>query len=73
VVFAVEPTVIVVVLELISAAVILATISISSTVAPLTKISSGLLCISNRLPNACDGCLGNITKFDISGETTFSM
>ena len=37
--------------------------------APLTKISSGLLCISNRLPNACDVCLGNITKFDISGET----
>jgi hypothetical protein len=55
---------------LISAAVIEVTISISSTVAPLAKISSGLLWISNRLPNACDDCLGKITRFDISGDTT---
>jgi len=57
------------VLALISAAVMLVTILMSSTVAPLTKISSGLLCISNKLPNDCADDLGKITKLVTSGDT----
>jgi hypothetical protein len=58
-----------VVSTLISLALIAETITTSSTVAPLTNISSLALCISNKLPNVCVGCLGTITKLLRSGLT----
>lgn len=68
----VEPFVITVVFPIV-VLLIDVTISISLTVAPLTKISSGPLCISNRLPNNDPDCLETTVKLDMSGATVLNM